>query len=146
MTRLTTDTFVGHVNRHTRTCCLYLSNKTVASRPFPRFQSEKYKINGMKVTVQPLVAEHAGPDNGRWKIDLVGLNISITEDKIASVFASSDKPCLTAIRHPSYETEKEMDSTSVKSMLYEKGKMKPFGNAVARWIKAQATFVERSHA
>ncbi|CAG7556497.1 unnamed protein product [Fusarium equiseti] len=103
----------------------------------------------MKVTVQSLVAEHAAQRNGRWKIDLVGLGASITEDDIASVFPSSHKPSLIAIGDLSYEMDIEMDSTLVKSMLYEKGELERwnvFDSSTAKRIKAQATFVEERHA
>jgi RNA recognition motif-containing protein len=136
-------------HRPTRTCCLYFSNKRNASKSFSRFRGEEYKINGMRVTVQSLVAEHPVQQNGRWKIDLVGLSATITEDDIASVFPSSDKPCLITIGDLSYEMDIEMDSTLVKSMLYEKGELETwsvFGSSAAKRIKAQATFVEESHA
>ena len=103
----------------------------------------------MKVTVQSLSAERPVQENGRWKIDLVGLSTSITEDDITSLFPSSDKPCLIDIGDPSYEMDIEMDSTLVKSMLCGKGELERwslFGSSVARRIKAQTTFVEESHA
>ena len=103
----------------------------------------------MNVTAKSLSAEHPVRENGRWKIDLVGLSASSREDDITSLFPSSDKPCLIDIGDPSYEMDIEMDSTLVKSMLYEKGELERwsvFGSSVARRIKAQATFVEESHA
>ncbi|KAL3590765.1 hypothetical protein FPOAC2_12967 [Fusarium poae] len=136
-------------HRPTRTCCLYFTSKEVATRSFHRFKSGKYKINGMKVTVQSLVAEQPVQQNGRWKFDLVGLSAGITEDDIDSVFLSFEKPCLIAMGDLSYEMDMEMDSTLVKSMLYEKGELEKwnvFGSPTAKRIKAQATFVEESHA
>ncbi|RBQ80340.1 hypothetical protein FVER14953_20860 [Fusarium verticillioides] len=103
----------------------------------------------MKATVQSPVAEHPAQQNGRWKIDLVGLSASLTEDDIASVFPSFEKPCQIAIGDLSYEMDLEMDSTLVKSMLYEKGELEKwnvFDSSTAKRIKAQATFVEECHA
>ncbi|RBQ87199.1 hypothetical protein FVER53263_20733 [Fusarium verticillioides] len=103
----------------------------------------------MKVTVQSPVAEDPAQQNGRWKIDLVGLSASLTEDDIASVFPSFEKPCQIAIGDLSYEIDPEMDSTLVKSMLYEKGELEKwnvFDSSTAKRIKAQATFVEECHA
>ncbi|KAG4267599.1 hypothetical protein FPRO04_12754 [Fusarium proliferatum] len=116
---------------------------------FGQVDNRQYKINGMKATVQSLVAEHPGEQNGRWKIDLVGLSASITEDDIASAFPSFEKPCLITIGDLSYEMDIEMDSTLVKSMLYEKGELEKWNvsdSSTAKRIKAQATFMEECHA
>ncbi|KAF5532845.1 hypothetical protein FMEXI_12166 [Fusarium mexicanum] len=136
-------------HRPTRTSCLYLPNKKVASRSFYKFKSGEYKINGMKVTVQSLVAEYPVQQNGRWKFDLVGLSASITEDDIATVFPSCERPCLIAIGDLSYEMDLEMDSTLVKSLLYEKGELEKWNvsdGSTTKRVKAQATFVEECHA
>ncbi|KAJ4129058.1 hypothetical protein NW768_007589 [Fusarium equiseti] len=103
----------------------------------------------MKATVQSLIAEHPAQENGRWKFDLVGLSASITEDDIASAFPSLEKPSLIAIGDPSYDMDVEMDSTLVKSMLYEKGELERwnvFDSSTAKRIKAQATFMDECHA
>ncbi|KLP06938.1 related to ariadne-2 protein [Fusarium fujikuroi] len=136
-------------HRPTRASILYFPNKKFASRSFYKFIDGEYKINGMKATVQSPVAEHPGQQNGRWKIDLVGLSASITEDDIASAFPSFEKPCLITIGDLSYEMDIEMDSTLVKSMLYEKGELEKWNvsdNSTVKRIKAQATFMEECHA
>ncbi|KAI1025243.1 hypothetical protein LB504_010015, partial [Fusarium proliferatum] len=99
-------------HRPTRTSSLYFPNKKVTSRLFYKFKDKQYKINGIKATVQSLVAEHP-----------VGISASITEDDIASAFPSFKKPCLITIRDLSYDIDIEIDSTLVKAMLYEKGKL-----------------------
>ncbi|KAI1014286.1 hypothetical protein LB503_011176 [Fusarium chuoi] len=136
-------------HRPTRTSSLYFPNRKAASRSFYKFKGEQYKINGMKATVQSLVAEHPSQQNGRWKIDLVGMSASITEDDIASAFPSFEKPCLITTGDLSYEMDIEMDSTLVKSMLYEKGELEKWSvsdSSTAKRIKAQATFMEECHA
>ncbi|KAF5539765.1 hypothetical protein FNAPI_10700, partial [Fusarium napiforme] len=136
-------------HRPTRTFSLYFPDKKSASRSFYKFKSGKYKIDGMKATAQSPVAEDPAQQNGRWKIDLVGLSAGLTEDDIASVFTSFEKPCQIAIGDLSYEMDPEMDSTLVKSMLYEKGELEKwnvFDSSTAKRIKAQATFVEECHA
>ncbi|CVL12580.1 related to ariadne-2 protein [Fusarium proliferatum] len=136
-------------HRPTRASSLYFSNKKFASRSFYKFKDGEYKINGIKATVQSPVAEHPGQQNGRWKIDLVGLSASITEDGIASAFPSFEKPCLITIGDLSYEMDIEMNSTLVKFMLYEKGELEKWNvsdSSTAKRIKAQATFMEECHA
>lgn len=101
------------------------------------------------MTAQSLVAEHPVQQNERWKFDLAGVNASILEADIVSVFSSSDKPCLITLGDPSYDMDMDMDSTLIKSMLYEKGELERwsvFGGTASRRIRAQATFVEESHA
>ncbi|KAM0416779.1 hypothetical protein ACHAPD_005716 [Fusarium lateritium] len=103
----------------------------------------------MNVTAQLLVAEDPTQQNGRWKFDLIGLRAITTAHDIASVFPSSEKPCLIAMGDPNYDMDIELDSILVKSMLYEKGELERWSvsdNSTAKRIKAHATFVDKSHA
>ncbi|CAF3451598.1 unnamed protein product [Fusarium graminearum] len=136
-------------HRPTRTTSLHFPNKKVASRSFYNFKSQKYQVNGMNVTAQLLVAEDPTQPNGRWKFDLIGLRATTTAQDIASVFPSSEKPCLVAMGYPNYDMDIEVDSTLVKSMLYEKGELERWSvsdNSTAKRIKAHATFFDESHA
>ncbi|CEI41708.1 unnamed protein product [Fusarium venenatum] len=136
-------------HRPTRTSSLHFPNKKVASRSFYKLKSQKYQVSGMNVTAQLLVAEDPTQQNGRWKFDLIGLRAITTAHDIASVFPSSEKPCLIAMGDPNYDMDIELDSILVKSMLYEKGELERWSvsdNSTAKRIKAHATFVDKSHA
>ncbi|KAF5672044.1 hypothetical protein FHETE_3916 [Fusarium heterosporum] len=136
-------------HRPNRTCYLYYTNKKIAAKSFLKFKNGGYKVNGTKVTTQSLVALDADQQDGRWKFQLIGLNANITEDDIVSIIPSADQPFRIVMGDLNYEIDMEMDSTLVKSMLYEIGELERwdiYDNPAARRIKAQAVFTEGSHA
>ncbi|KAF4994808.1 hypothetical protein FGRMN_5542 [Fusarium graminum] len=136
-------------HRPNRTCYLYFSSKKTAAKSFFKFKNGAYKINGMKVTAQSLIAQESGQQNGRWKFELVGLSANIAEDDIVAAIPPIDQPLRIVVGDLSYDIDMQTDSILIKSMLYEIGELERwdvYDNPAARRIKAQAIFIEGSHA
>ncbi|KAF4951505.1 hypothetical protein FSARC_12899 [Fusarium sarcochroum] len=136
-------------HRPTRTAWTYFSSRETAARHFENFNSGRSKVCGLKTTVQSLVAQDPDQRDGRWKMQLVGLSANITWEDIVEAMPEPDNPYQVDMGDPSYDIDFEMDSTLIKSLLYDIGPLERwdvFGNPKARRIKAQATFVQGSQA
>jgi hypothetical protein len=70
-------------------------------------------------------------------------------EDIINIFSSSEAPYEVEMGDPSYETDSDIDSTIIKSLLYDVGALEQwevFGSHTARRVKAQARFIEESEA
>ncbi|KAF4457925.1 hypothetical protein F53441_278 [Fusarium austroafricanum] len=131
-------------HRPTRTVCLYFSDQVPAVNSFNKFRGRGLKICGLSVKPQAPSLE-----DGQWKMDLEGIVATITREDISNAFSSSGAPCQIEMREPSYEMDMDIDSTMIKSLLYEVGALERwdvFGSPKARRIKAQARFVQEADA
>ncbi|KAF9767825.1 hypothetical protein IL306_014945 [Fusarium sp. DS 682] len=136
-------------HRPTRTVTLYFEDRESAFKSFHKFRNKELKICGLSVKSQVPVALDANKQGGEWEMVLEGLVDTITDWDIVDVFSIADAPFYVDMGEPSYETDLDVDSTVIKSLLYEVGSLERwdvFGDTKARRIKAQARFVQESEA
>ncbi|KAK7430525.1 hypothetical protein QQZ08_003044 [Neonectria magnoliae] len=137
-------------HRPARTVCLSFGSNEVAWRVFKKFASGKYQVLGFKVTAKSPIAQNNDRQDGpSWIVKLTGLAETVEERDITQGITASEKPLQIEIGEPTYVADMEIDSTLVKSMLYEFGPLERWdvsNDAKGRRIKAQATFANESQA
>ncbi|KAG4256021.1 hypothetical protein FPRO03_04969 [Fusarium proliferatum] len=136
-------------HRPTKNATLSFRNPAEAFNAYYKFKNQQLKIAGLPVTTQMPAAVDATQNDGPWQMELEGLVATIPSEDIMKIFPSSAGPYEIEMGDSSYDTDAEIDSTMIKSLLYDIGALEQwevFGSPTARRVKAQARFIEESEA
>ncbi|PNP82850.1 hypothetical protein FNYG_04081 [Fusarium nygamai] len=136
-------------HRPTRNATLSFRNPTEAFESYHKLKKQQLKIAGLPVAAKMPAAADATEKDGPWQMELEALVVTILPEDIINIFPSSGTPYEVQMGDPSYETDSDIDSTIIKSLLYDVGALEQwevFGSPTARRVKAQARFIEESEA
>ncbi|KAI1012005.1 hypothetical protein LB503_004438 [Fusarium chuoi] len=136
-------------HRPTKNATLRFRNPAEAFDAYYKFKNQQLKIAGLPVTAQMPAAVDATQKDGPWQLELEGLVATMPSEDIKNVFSSPAGPYEIKMGDSSYDTDADIDSTIIKSLLYDIGaleKWEVFGSPTARRVKAQARFIEESEA
>ncbi|KAF5706269.1 hypothetical protein FMUND_11700 [Fusarium mundagurra] len=136
-------------HRPTRNATLSFRNPAEAFESYYKLKNQQLKIAGLPVGAKMPAAADATEKDGPWQMELEGLVATIPPEDIINIFPSSGAPYEVQMGDPSYETDSDIDSTIIKSLLYDVGALEQwevFGSPTARRVKAQARFIEESEA
>ncbi|KPM43733.1 hypothetical protein AK830_g2777 [Neonectria ditissima] len=137
-------------HRPARSACLIFESNEIARRVFVKFIKGKYQVLGAKATVkQPVARRNDKPSETTWVVELTGLADTVEAQDVMQGITAIDNPRQIEMGEPSYVADLDVDSTLIKSMLYEFGPLERWDvsdSSKGRRIKAQATFVEEAQA
>ncbi|KAF5971442.1 hypothetical protein FCOIX_9863 [Fusarium coicis] len=136
-------------HRPTRNATLSFRNPAEAFESYCKLKNKQLNIAGLPVIARMPAAEDAIEKDGPWQMELEGLVATIPPEDIINIFPSSGAPYEVEMGDPSYETDSDIDSAIIKSLLYDVGALEQwevFGSHTARRVKAQARFIEESEA
>ncbi|KAF5690867.1 hypothetical protein FCIRC_598 [Fusarium circinatum] len=136
-------------HRPTKNATLSFRNPAEAFDAYYKFKNQQLTIAGLPVAAQIPAAVHATQKDGPWQMELEGLVASMPPEDIMNIFPASGKPYEIRMGDSSYDTDADIDSTIIKSLLYDIGALEEwevFGSPTARRVKAQARFIEESEA
>lgn len=132
--------------RPTRAVCLQFGSKDIASRVYKKFRAGKYKVLGSKVRANPPISQQ---DGSKWMVKLTALVQTVEERDVTQEILPYDRPGQVEISEPNYVDDFVMDSTLIKSMLYEFGPLERWhvsDNSKGNRFQTHATFIEESQA
>ncbi|KAJ9427114.1 hypothetical protein QL093DRAFT_2631091 [Fusarium oxysporum] len=136
-------------HRPTRNLTLCFRDPTQAFEAYYKLKNQQLNIGGLPVVAQMPAAADPTKKDGPWQMELKGLVATIPPEDIMDIFPPSGAPYQVEMGDPSYDTDSDIDSTMIKSLLYDVGALEQwevFGSPTARRVKAQARFIEESEA
>lgn len=122
-------------HRPTKNATLSFRNSAEAFDAYHKFKNQQLKIAGLPVTAQMPAAVDATQKDGSWQMELEGLVATIPSEDIMKIFPSSAGPYEIQMSDSSYDTDADIDSTIIKSLLYDIGALEQwevFGSPTAR--------------
>ncbi|RYC89746.1 hypothetical protein BFJ63_vAg7404 [Fusarium oxysporum f. sp. narcissi] len=122
---------------------------TQAFEAYYKLKNQQLNIGGLPVVAQMPAAADPTQKDGPWQMELKGLVATIPPEDIIDIFPPSGAPYQVEMGDPSYDTDSDIDSTMIKSLLYDVGALEQwevFGSPTARRVKAQARFIQESEA
>ncbi|KAF5576547.1 hypothetical protein FPCIR_12541 [Fusarium pseudocircinatum] len=136
-------------HRPTRNATLSFRNPAEAFESYYKLKNQQLKVASLPVVAKMPAAADATEKDGLWQMELEGLVATIPAEDIINIFPSPGAPYEVKMGDPSYETDSDIDSTRIKSLLYDVGALERwevFGSPTARRVKAQARFIKESEA
>ncbi|KAI7767299.1 hypothetical protein LZL87_009701 [Fusarium oxysporum] len=104
--------------------------KPASFEAYYKLKNQQLNIGGLPVVAQMPAAVDATEKDGPWQMELEGLVATIPPEDIMDIFPPPGAPYQVEMGDPSYDTDSDIDSTMIKSLLYD----------------AQARFIEESEA
>lgn len=136
-------------HRPSRTAWLNFGTEHVARRVAEKFNAGVYKVLGCHAKA----GAPTGSDNQRnrfaWTVMLTDLDTSVREQDVRQAIPEHNKPRRVSVGSASYGADADTAAAMVESMLLEIGPLELWvvsANSQGKRIKAQARFVEESHA
>ncbi|KAF5626187.1 hypothetical protein F52700_8904 [Fusarium sp. NRRL 52700] len=136
-------------HRPTKNATLGFRTPAEAFAAYYKFKNQQLKIAGLPVAAQMPAAVDATQRDGPWQMVLEGLVATMPSEDIMNLFPLFEGPYEVKMSDSSYDTDSDIDSTMIKSLLYDIGALEQwevFGSPTARRVKAQARFIEESEA
>lgn len=143
-------------HRATRTAWLNFGTETIARRAQEMFNAGVYKVLGATVKAGNPTGGHGTRSRGNvwrnkqaWTVMLTDLPGIAEEEDMFKAIPEYNRPRHVEFGDPSYKADQDLASTIVKSMLLQSGPLEWWDlteNSQGKRIKAQARFIEESHA
>ncbi|KAF5972904.1 hypothetical protein FBULB1_8525 [Fusarium bulbicola] len=136
-------------HRPTKNATLSFRRPAEAFDAYYKFKNQQLDIAGLPVAAQMPAVMDITQKDGPWQMELEGLVATMSPEDIMRIFPAYRRPYKVHMGDSSYDTDTDIDSTIIKSLLYDIGALEEwevFGSPTARRVKAQARFIEESEA